>query len=135
MRKSLLLFIDKYSCQRMFCLCWGLCISDAYVINTRCFFLQKSKEPFMFSAEIVSLASSLQAPFVQCTKQFHNVALADLHGRLNQFLSFQEIEKRCQDKISKDTPAECLVTCLLFARRRSSNLQISKISCLFNVEP
>ena len=34
----------------------------------------------MFSASIIEKATGLRAPFVQCTKQFHNVSLVDLHG-------------------------------------------------------
>ena len=35
-------FIDKYSCQRMFCLGWGLCISDAFVLMNPTFYERKS---------------------------------------------------------------------------------------------
>ena len=46
-------------------------------------FFQGTKEPFLFKAELISRAYSVNAPFLQCTKFFHTVSIGELLSKLD----------------------------------------------------
>ncbi|XP_071152762.1 uncharacterized protein [Mytilus edulis] len=51
---------------------------DYFIQCPDCVEKEGTKEPFLFKAELISRAYSVNAPFLQCTKFFHTVSIGEL---------------------------------------------------------
>ncbi|XP_052093537.1 uncharacterized protein LOC127729717 [Mytilus californianus] len=51
---------------------------DYFIQCPDCVEIEGTKEPFLFKAELISRAYSVNAPFLQCTKFFHTVSIGEL---------------------------------------------------------